>query len=85
MVGVSNPNRPRFQFSNPSAQRAEAELNLKEALALTERHAPSASPAARTPAGKAFRRVTDILAGKCDPEGTAHVRVAAIFNGTGGK
>jgi hypothetical protein len=59
--------RNKFQFSNPSAQRAEALLNAKEARALADRHAPKhirEEQPETTLAGACFRNVTRILAGK---------------------
>lgn len=59
--------RARFQFSSPTAQRAEALVNVRETLALTEAHLPKhlREPApkgeATTAAGATFRRVTRIL------------------------
>jgi hypothetical protein len=57
----------KWQFSNPSAQRAEAALNLTEARELLERVVPShlreQAPAEPEPtrAGQCFRNVTRIL------------------------
>jgi hypothetical protein len=73
-AGVMKPNakppaqgRARFQFTNAGAQRAEASLNLTEALAHLKRFEPASeapqAPGASTPAGGAFRRVTRILQG----------------------
>jgi hypothetical protein len=63
-VAVSS--RYSFQFSNAAAQRAEARLNAREALALVERHAPrqETREAPATAAGACFRRVCELLSGK---------------------
>lgn len=65
-TGPLNP-RGRFQFSNAQAQRAEARLNLKEAVALAARWAPAPKAApdapASTPAGACFRKVMVHLKG----------------------
>lgn len=64
------PTKPRhqFQFSNPTAQRAEALLNAQEARALVDRHAPKhlreSDHSETTEAGACFRNVSRILAGK---------------------
>jgi hypothetical protein len=60
--------RNKFQFSNATAQRAEALLNTREARALVQRHAPEhlreEAPATTSEAGACFRRVCQLLAGK---------------------
>jgi hypothetical protein len=60
--------RHKFQFSNRSAQAAEALLNAKEARELADRHAPKhlreSEQPETTAAGACFRNVTRILAGK---------------------
>jgi hypothetical protein len=60
--------RYKFQFSNPTAQRAEALLNAKEARALADRNAPKhlreSDHSETTAAGACFRNVTRLLAGK---------------------
>lgn len=66
---MTHPARARFQFSAPTAQRAEALINLREAKALMEPRVPAhlRSEAPSTESGKAggcFRRVTQILARK---------------------
>lgn len=57
--------RHKFQFSNATAQRAEALLNAKETQALLARRVPKhlQENEASTPAGKCFRNVSAILAG----------------------
>jgi hypothetical protein len=60
--------RHKFQFSNATAQRAEALLNTREARAMVQRHTPEHlredAPSSTTEAGACFRRVCQILAGK---------------------
>jgi len=60
--------RGKFQFSNPTAQAAEARLNAQEARKLVERHTPKhlreQEPEVTTAAGACFRRVSSILAGR---------------------
>lgn len=61
--------RQQFQFSNATAQRAEAKKNASEALAFLERWAPASAPERPEPeqttaAGTCFRRVSAILAGR---------------------
>ena len=61
--------RKQFQFSNPTAQRAEARKNASEALAFLGRWAPlpkepEREPEQTTAAGTCFRRVSAILAGR---------------------
>ncbi len=61
--------RFKFQFSNPTAQKAEASLNLAEAQKLLQKRVPAylreqePSPET-TEAGQCFRNVTRILAGR---------------------
>jgi hypothetical protein len=59
-----DPRRARFQFSDATTQRAEARLNLREALAHAERVAPpkaTTPPPATTAAGSCFRKVCETL------------------------
>jgi hypothetical protein len=60
--------RHKFQFSNATAQRAEALLNAKEAREIADRRAPKhlreSEQPETTAAGACFRNVTRILAGK---------------------
>lgn len=69
MTRSAPPARHKFQFSNPSAQAAEARLNAREALKFCERWVEP-GPSEQTEeeptsaAGACFRRVQAILAGK---------------------
>ncbi len=64
---MTKSNRPKFQFSNPTAQKAEAALNLREAQKLLQKRVPAhlkdqAEPET-TAAGACFRKVSRILSG----------------------
>ena len=66
---MTQSNRQKFQFSNASAQKAEAELNLAEAQQLLQKralaHLRDPEPSSETTeAGQCFRNVTRILAGR---------------------
>jgi hypothetical protein len=59
--------RSRFRFSTPLAQRAEAELNLRETQAFLRRWVPAQPEpevVSETASGPSFRRVSRILAGQ---------------------
>ncbi len=66
---MTKSDRFKFQFSNTTAQKAEAALNLAEAQQLLQKRAlgdlrdpePSSET---TEAGQCFRNVTRILAGR---------------------
>lgn len=63
---MTHPARARFQYSAPTAQRAEAHINLREAQVLLAPRVPAhlrepAPKAGTTAAGACFRRVNEIL------------------------
>jgi len=63
------PARAKFQFSNPTAQSAEARLNAEEARKLLQRWIPehlkeTPEDPPTSAAGTCFRNVSAILAGK---------------------
>jgi hypothetical protein len=58
-------NRHKFQFSNATAQNAEARLNVRETLEALKKRVPAhlqEEPEETTAAGKCFRNVSRILA-----------------------
>ena len=64
---TTKSNRPKFQFSNATAQKAEAALNLREAQVLLQKRVPDhlrEEAPEITAAGACFRNVSRILAGK---------------------
>jgi hypothetical protein len=64
---MSQSNRFHFQFSNPTAQKAEAALNLRETQKMLQKRVPAHlredDSAELSAAGACFRNVSRILRG----------------------